>query len=276
MKRKQQLNALAAACGTTSKCPYCEVEPEKIPKRKAKCKSCKKPIYPRKDPVSGESRLYREGDLFLLEELKALSDGWWEGWYKENKGVLSARKDLAKEWNIDEVDVSVGDAKWRDSHTRIAEGTEKKDWDKVYCSYQSMLRQVQSEKSEAKTPLPELVAAFMITGYGRTDNYGSNTIGRPQFMLIDQLTTNPDEVYDLIKDTTAAESYSRLMGVTLDTIIKRYKNELKEEAEMVEEMRRIETSNSSSTSHSEKKGFPKSVLFLLGLIGLSIAIAAIR
>ncbi|TOB51316.1 hypothetical protein, partial [Vibrio parahaemolyticus] len=75
---------------------YCNYELERVPKRKAKCKSCKKPIYPRKEPLSGDQRLYREGDLFLLEELKSLADGWWHDWYEANKGVLNARKDLAK------------------------------------------------------------------------------------------------------------------------------------------------------------------------------------
>ena len=240
MKRKEQLKELAAFCGTTSKCPYCDFELEKIPKRKAKCKSCKKSIYPRKEPLSGEQRLYCEGDLFLLEELKALADGWWNGWYEGNKGVLNARKDLAKEWKIDEVNVSIADAKWRSLHTDLADATEKQDWDKVYSTYESMLRQVQRDKSQDKTPLAELVAGFVVTGYGRNRKIGDYTmdhrIGRPQFMLIDQLTTEPDNVYDLIKDTLTAKSYSRLLDVSLDTIIKRYKSELSEETELLREI----------------------------------------
>ncbi|QDE31401.1 hypothetical protein [Shewanella polaris] len=240
MKRKEQLKELAASSGTRSKCPYCDFELDTIPKRKANCKSCKKSIYPRKDPLSGEQRLYREGDLFLLEELKALADGCWNDWYEGNKGVLNARKDLAKEWEVDEVNVSIADARWRESQTDLVAATEMQDWDKVYSAYESMLRQVKRDKSQDKTPLAELVAGFVVTGYGRNcviDGYTmKHTICRPQFMLINQLTTDPDNVYDLIKDTHTAKSYCHLLDVSLDTIIKRYKAELNEEAELLREI----------------------------------------
>ncbi|HIF9444301.1 TPA: hypothetical protein ACX6SI_000562 [Photobacterium damselae] len=236
MKRKQQLKELAANCGTTSQCPYCNFTLEKIPKRKAKCKSCKESIYPRKDPLSGEQRLYREGDLFLLEELKALADGWWYDWYdwyEDNKGVLNARKDLAKEWNVDEVNVSIADARWRELHTVLAEATEKQDWCRVYSAYEAMLRLVQREKSQDKTPLEELVAGFLVTGYGRERSINGylleHRIGRPQYILIDQLTTEPSEVYALVKGTNTAKTYCTLLNVSLDTVISRYKNELKED-----------------------------------------------
>ena len=240
MKRKAQLKEIAALCGTTSYCPYCDFELAKIPKRKAKCKSCKKSIYPRKEPLSGEQRLYREGDLFLLEELQALADGCWNDWYESNKGVLNARKDLANEWEVDEINVSIADARWRESHTDLADATEKQDWDKVYSVYESMLRQVQHEKKQDKAILAELVAGFVVTGYGRNsviDGYTmDHTIGRPQFMLIDNLTTEPDNVYNLIKDTQAAKSYCHLLDVSLDIIIKRYKAELNDEAELLREI----------------------------------------
>ncbi|MGY5761317.1 hypothetical protein ACXHPU_05615 [Vibrio cincinnatiensis] len=236
MKRKEQLKVLAANCGTTSQCPYCNYELEKAPKRKAKCKSCKKPIYPRKEPLSGDQRLYREGDLFLLEELKALADGWWYDWYEANKGVLNARKNLAKEWNVDEVNVSIADARWRESHTDLAKATEKQDWDLVYSTYESMLRQVQREKSQEKTPLEELVAGLLVTGYGRERSINGylmeHRIGRPQYMLIDQLTTDPSEVYELVKGTNTAKTYCSLLNVSLDTVINRYKDELKEDDEI--------------------------------------------
>ncbi|XYC10917.1 hypothetical protein ACSTJ9_21605 [Vibrio parahaemolyticus] len=236
MKRKEQLKVLAANCGTTSQCPYCNYELERAPKRKAKCKSCKKPIYPRKEPLSGDQRLYREGDLFLLEELKALADGWWYDWYEANKGVLNARKNLAKEWNVDEVNVPIADARWRESHTDLAEATEKQDWDLVYSTYESMLRQVQREKSQEKTPLEELVAGLLVTGYGRERSINSylleHRIGRPQYMLIDQLTTDPSEVYELVKGTNTAKTYCSLLNVSLDTVINRYKDELKEDDEI--------------------------------------------
>ncbi|WP_191116560.1 hypothetical protein [Vibrio parahaemolyticus] len=236
MKRKEQLKVLAANFGTTSQCPYCNYELKKAPKRKAKCKSCKKPIYPRKEPLSGDQRLYREGDLFLLEELKALADGWWYDWYEANKGVLNARKNLAKEWNVDEVNVSIADARWRESHTDLAKATEKQDWDLVYSTYESMLRQVQREKSQEKTPLEELVAGLLVTGYGRERSINGylmeHRIGRPQYMLIDQLTTDPSEVYELVKGTNTAKTYCSLLNVSLDTVINRYKDELKEDDEI--------------------------------------------
>ena len=236
MKRKEQLKVLAANFGTTSQCPYCNYELERAPKRKAKCKSCKKPIYPRKEPLSGDQRLYREGDLFLLEELKALADGWWHDWYKANKSVLNARENLAKEWSVDEVNVSIADARWRESHTNLAEATEKQDWDLVYSAYESMLRQVQREKSQDKTPLEELVAGLLVTGYGRERSINGylleHRIGRPQYMLIDQLTTDPSEVYELVKGTNTAKTYCSLLNVSLDTVINRYKDELKEDDEI--------------------------------------------
>ena len=290
MTRKKQLKELAASCGTTSKCPSCDFELEKIPKRKAKCKSCKKSIYPRKEPLSGESRLYREGDLFLLEELKALADGWWKDWYESNKGLLNARKDLAKEWKVDEINVSIADARWRESHTDLADGNEKQDWDKVYSSYESMLRQVQREELQDKTPLAELFAGFIVTGYGRNSVIGGytmdHTIGRPQFMLIDNLTTEPDNVYGLIKDTHAAKSYCHLLDVSLDTIIKRYKAELNYEAELLKEIeldRNTEVVVDLNLNPTQNTAPPKPkktrtskfwvlivVLALLGVLALSV------
>ena len=250
MKRKEQLKVLAANCGTTSQCPYCNYELEKVPKRKAKCKSCKKPIYPRKEPLSGDQRLYREGDLFLLEELKALADGWWHDWYEANKGVLNARKNLAKEWNVDEVNVSIADARWRESHTNLAEATKKQDWDLVYSVYESMLRQVQREKSQDKTPLEELVAGLLVTGYGRERSINGylleHRIGRPQYMLIDQLTTEPSEVYELVKGTNTAKTYCTLLNVSLDTVINRYKDELREDDEIRDSLEQKGTSSSAT------------------------------
>ncbi|MFS1951421.1 hypothetical protein [Vibrio breoganii] len=221
-----------------------------MPKRKAKCKSCNKPIYPRIEPLSGEQRLYREGDLFLLEELKALADGWWHDWYEANKGVLNARKVLAKEWNIDEINVSIADARWRESHTNLAEATEKQDWDLVYSAYESMLRQVQREKSKDKTPLEELVAGLLVTGYGRERSVNGylleHRIGRPQYMLIDQLTTEPSEVYELVKGTNTAKTYCTLLDVSLDTVINRYKDELKEDGEIRDSLEQKGTPSSAT------------------------------
>ncbi|ALM70318.1 hypothetical protein [Vibrio vulnificus] len=250
MKRKEQLKVLAANCGTTSQCPYCNYELEKEPKRKVKCKSCKKPIYPRKEPLSGDQRLYREGDLFLLEELKALADGWWHDWYEANKGVLNARKNLAKEWNVDEVNVSIADARWRESHTNLTEATKKQDWDLVYSAYEAMLRQVQREKSQDKTPLEELVAGLLVTGYGRERSINGylleHRIGRPQYMLIDQLTTEPSEVYELVKGTNTAKTYCTLLNVSLDTVINRYKDELKEDDEIRDSLEQRGTPSSAT------------------------------
>ena len=119
----------------------------------------------------------------------------------------------------------------------MADATEKQDWDKVYSCYESMLRQVLREESQDKTPLVELVAGFVVTGYGRNsviEGYTmDHTIGRPQFMLIDNLTTEPDNVYGLIKDTRTAKSYCHLLDVSLDTVIKRYKAELNDETELL-------------------------------------------
>jgi hypothetical protein len=247
-KRKKLLKELADNTGTTSSCPYCDVQIEKLPKRKAKCKSCKAFIYPRKEPLSGKLKLYREGDLFLLEELKALKDGWWQDWYKDNEVVLKAREDLAKEWNVDEVKVSIADAQWRCLNTDIIEGTEKRDWGKVFDAYSSMLRQLKKEERQDASPLNEIVAGFMFTGYGPHQEYSKYNLysaqfklHRPQFMLIEQLSTDVDEVFTLIKDTRNSKSYSNLMNVTVEEIFERYKTELNEEAELSEEVELSET-----------------------------------
>lgn len=294
MERKEQVKELAANCGTTSQCPYCNFKLERIPKRKTKCKSCKKSIYPRKYPLSGEQRLYREGDLFLLEELKALADGWWHDWYEGNKDVLSARKDVAKEWNVDEVNVSIADARWRESHNALANATEKQDWGRAYSTYESMLRQVQRERNQDKTPLAELVAGFMVTGYGRNQKIGDyamdHRIGKPQFMLIEQLTTQPENVYGLIKDTQTAKSYCHLIGVSLDTIIKRYQAELNEEAELVKEVANnkkrdtvveislttTESAVSTTPAMPKKSRTSKVWIFIVGLIVLGTLILSAK
>ena len=229
-KRKKLLKELAADIGTIGTCPYCNAQLDKIPKRKSKCKSCKADIFPRKEPLSDKPKLYREGDLFLLEELKALKEGWWKGWFSENQVVLKARMDLAKEWKTDEVKIPIADAKWRSLNIEIMEGTEKGDWDKVFYAYTSMLRQLQSEKRQDASPLNEIVAGFMFTAYGRKQEYMVLGIGRPQFMLIEQLSTDVDKVYSMIKDSHSAKSYSSLMNVTIEEIFNRYKNELNDEA----------------------------------------------
>lgn len=273
MERKEKIKELGASCGTTSMCPYCEFQLEKIPKRKAKCAACKKAIYPRKDPLSGESRLYREGDLFLIEELKALSEGWWEGWYQTNKSILKARMDLAKEWGIDEINVLVSDAKWRASHKDLSNGTAKKDWDKVFSVYASMLRQVQNEKNKDKTLLANLVAGFMITGYGRSCELPLfdkiYRVSRPQYMLVDQLSTDPEGIYDLIKDTDAAKTYCHLLDVSLDTIIGRYKAEIKDDEAQFKSFEVKESTKTVLVEQSEVKKYSKPKILIL------IAIACI-
>ena len=146
----------------------------------------------------------------------------------------------------------------------MADATEKQDWDKVYSCYESMLRQVLREESQDKTPLVELVAGFVVTGYGRNsviEGYTmDHTIGRPQFMLIDNLTTEPDNVYGLIKDTRTAKSYCHLLDVSLDTVIKRYKAELNDETELLREVehdRNTEVVVELSLNPSHNKAPPK-------------------
>lgn len=232
-KRKKLLKELATNIGTIDICPYCNAELDKIPKRKSKCKSCKANIFPRKEPLSDKPKLYREGDLFLLEELKALKDGWWKDWLSENQAVLKARTDLAKEWETDEVKIPIADAKWRSLNTEIMKGSEKGDWNKVFYAYTSMLRQLQCEKRQDASPLNEIVAGFMFTAYGRKQEYMKHRIGRPQFMLIEQLSTDVDKVYSMIKDSHSAKSYSNLMNVTIEEIFNRYKKELNDEATII-------------------------------------------
>ncbi|MCV2402961.1 hypothetical protein OFY17_08720 [Marinomonas sp. C2222] len=238
MERKNQLKELARTCGTEITCPYCEYQLDKIPKRKAKCKSCKKSIYPRNESLSGKIRLYR----FLIEELKALSDGNWEAWFEANGDVLEARKYLAKEWKLDEVNVLVSDAKWRVLNKNLSIGVSQNDWEGVFLTYCSMLRQIQGEKNTNSGLLASLVAGFMISGYGRErESIFSNSayrIGRPQYTLIHQLAINPDDILSLIQETDAGKTYCSLLGGSLNTIIDRYKAEVSEDKEKLKSLKK--------------------------------------
>ncbi|RTR39818.1 hypothetical protein EKG38_08510 [Shewanella canadensis] len=236
MKRKEKLITLAAECGSISECPYCDFKLEKIPKRKSKCKSCKKPIYPRKEPLSNEYKLYREGDLFLLDELMAFSEGTWDDWYKYNKGILDARKELAVNWKVDETEVPIPDARWRKLNNDLVTSTQEQDWDKLNLTYSDMLYRVSIEDSSAKTPVNELVAGLMVTGYYKKNYLGEYGSNGPQTSRIALLTTDPDEVYDLIKDTQTAQSCCAMMNISLETIIKRYKAQLIRDNETREEI----------------------------------------
>ncbi|ACH63859.1 sequestrin, putative [Aliivibrio fischeri MJ11] len=49
-------------------------------------------------------------------------------------------------------------------------------------------------------------------------------------MLVEQLSTDFDELYSMIKNTNNAKSYSKLMNVTTEEIFHRYKKELNDES----------------------------------------------
>lgn len=260
MKRNEtDVRREASQLGTVEVCPYCHEQLPKIPKRKAKCKSCKKSIFPRVEPLSGESRLVREGDLFLVDEIKALSEGWWLSWYEQNHLILEARADLAQEWGLDVVDVSIEDAKWRSNNSAIVELSEKGDFQGVFYTYIDMLRSLQYRSEAKKAPLAELIGGAIVTGYWSAKNEHeklfadhnlqlddmSPTIGRPQYMLFEMIEcSGNDEFKAAIINTSTVKSYTQLLNISFEQVWDWYVAELRSESDDVNLLEEYERNKS--------------------------------
>jgi hypothetical protein len=109
-----ELRELAKTLGARDQvCPYCQIPLTKFPQRKTKCKTCSGQIYSRKEPLSGQKRLFKENELDLFGELYELSLGTWNWWNDRREGILATKSQLSLEWGIPASKISDGDAQWR-------------------------------------------------------------------------------------------------------------------------------------------------------------------
>ena len=111
-ERRARLPEIARNFGVkAAHCPNCGVQLQKFPKRKIKCKSCAKPVYPRKNPVTNQVVLIKETDFDRLRELQCYVDGSWESWFSNFFELETIRAQLATEWGLDDAaKVPVADA----------------------------------------------------------------------------------------------------------------------------------------------------------------------
>jgi hypothetical protein len=112
--RKSELREIAKTFGMQEQvCPYCQIQLAKFPQRKTKCQACSGQIYSRKEPLSGEKRLFKDSELGVWEELQELSLGSWDWWNDRREKILAAKMQLSTEWGVLADKISDGDAKWR-------------------------------------------------------------------------------------------------------------------------------------------------------------------
>lgn len=204
--RKNELRNISVNFGSTKQeCPYCSTELATFPQRKSKCKSCHKSIYSRKEPISGEKRLFKEEDLILYDELKELSLGSWDWWNANRLEIQQAKLDLASEWGIDASKISDADAKWRIITVKTLECMEIGDWSGYKDMRMEGLRQLDSE-GKKDTALP-LLFEYIYLAYNVEDKKAKIMgdefkwlteddckIHPPQLSVIDSLVSNVEEL----------------------------------------------------------------------------------
>lgn len=158
--RKVELRDLAKEIGSTiQNCPYCEISLAKFPQRKTKCKSCNKFIYARKEPLSGEKRLFREDELALYDEIKELSIGSWDWWNEKREKIAKAKEELAQEWQVEPSSITDGDANWRIINSESIRFFASKNWPEYLALKEEAIRQLLSEnkRDHALRFIPECI-----------------------------------------------------------------------------------------------------------------------
>lgn len=165
--RKLELRQLSKNIGSAEQaCPYCSTPLAKMPQRKTKCKSCSEFVYPRKEPLSSEKRLFKESELPVYEELKALAENSWESW-RENQEQLkieqqkreTIKQGLASEWGVSVSSVSDSDVEWRLIHDEISIALKIKDWPTYLSLREESIRLLNRERKyeQALRLIPECI-----------------------------------------------------------------------------------------------------------------------
>lgn len=146
-ERKKYLIDVASSFGSIKQvCPSCDSALSKFPMRKTVCAVCGNPIYSRKEPISGEKRLYREIDLPLWSELHQHALGTWDWWNNCNIQLSKAKDELSSEWNVPKALISDADANWRILHSRLELAVVNGDIEGYRFQRVEMIRQLIKEK----------------------------------------------------------------------------------------------------------------------------------
>ena len=188
--RKVELRKLSKEIGSIKQsCPYCEQPFAKFPQRKTTCQYCKKFIYARKEPLSGEKRLFRDDELTLYDEIKQLSTGGWDWWHEQQNKIAVAREELAKEWDVDPSKINESDARWRIISKETSEALAKQNWPDYLAHRESAIRHLLSEgkKEQALRLIPECIYLT----YAAADELEMLGLAKYSLVKLDKRTYGP-------------------------------------------------------------------------------------
>ena len=210
-ERERALLELSNCIGSTEiKCPYCQSKLKKAPKRRMKCTFCKKDIYSKVEPLSGEIRLFKENDLKTLEELKAIKENKWDSWYRNNRLLIETKYQLGLEWGIDADNVSNNDAIWRINRSLELKYLRNKNYKSLLDLKVDDIRLLYSENKleNVIAIIPEVI----VLAYGRPTKEKQEIIGlySPVLYLIYKSKKSIEELSKLFIDSVAANTYCEL------------------------------------------------------------------
>ncbi len=235
--RKNELKVLAQNIGQTEAfCPSCQQQLGKFPVRKVKCKFCGEAIYSRKEPFSGEKRLFKESDLPLFEELTHLKNGSWDWWNRQQQELYNAKMELAKEWSLRVEQISDCDARWRINQNKIANAIRDRRFSELLSWKIDSIRLLCSENKKAQALF--LIPECLVLGYGGPDiaeEIGLRVfldmpkkLGSPQIYLFLSVESDIGKLKQTFYTNEVAKELCVSFDTTLDKVWKGFENEVKQ------------------------------------------------
>ncbi|CZO83002.1 MULTISPECIES: hypothetical protein [Legionellaceae] len=199
-------------------CPSCGINLVKFPKRKIKCKSCKKNINRGKNYFSGDYLLYDDKNEKLYVELLWLSNGTWKNWFESFDEIEKFKEKLAEAYkykgNVE--NIPLNDAIWGKIQKKLVELSSQGDWNGYKWLLESGIRFLNDENNTAAA-LP-LIYQFIYLSYIVDHSYESeydslvlfpkqmSTGGVSLLMTMVEDTPDFDEKYLNFIKTTALPS----------------------------------------------------------------------
>jgi len=219
MDQKSELIELSKTFGLREpKCPYCGIDLPKFPSRKTKCKNCQSLIYSRKEPISGEKRLFKEDDLDFHAELTHLKNGSWDWWNAQREEIAEAKLELATEWGSNLENISDTDARWRINQKKTLVAMQGCRYSELLTLKEDAIRLLSSEGANDKAIklIPECLA-LCYAGPSITEEMGlpsllyfPNELGSPQVCLFLHVEPDLEKIELVFKNCDIANKYCEL------------------------------------------------------------------
>lgn len=146
-------------------CPSCNTAIAKFPKRKIKCKACKKTINRGKNYFNGDYFLYADKEEKRYIELLWLSNGTWQNWFDSFDEIRKIKKQLAITYKYkgDVENIPLNDVIWAKIQKQLSVLSQKGDWNNYNNLLESGIRFLNGENN-TKAALP-LIYQFIYLSY---------------------------------------------------------------------------------------------------------------